>query len=169
MGLAVRRKAKSGTLVQTGLRLEAEILDRLRGGSRGLSDEIRDRLERTFAEELIDAATRELREFLANIAADVRADFGCEWHVAPRAHEAFAAAVAHRIAAYAAAVGEVGSADDLLHLGPDEPPAVIGRLRERDDRRTHDYPQLRAAVERAAKHLRAAIARTRSTKEGEGQ
>ena len=94
----MQSKRKREALVQTGLRLEAEILDRLRSGGRSLSDEIRDRLERTFKEDALDPATRELRDGLLNMAAALRPDFEAEWHSSPYAHAAFAEAVMRRLA-----------------------------------------------------------------------
>jgi hypothetical protein len=142
--------------VQTGLRLDGEVIDRLRHSERGLSDEIRDRLERTFKEDAIDAVTRELRDGLTNIAANLALDFGAQWHASPRAHEAFAAAIAQRVAAYAPPPRDGVGASDLF--GPADPPETIGRLRERDDQRTHGYEHLGSAQKsktaRLLRHIR---------------
>jgi hypothetical protein len=162
-----RKKGALAPRIHTGIRLDAAIVERLSAsGERGkISDQIRERLLRTFADDDLDAATRDLRNFLVNIAATLRADFGCEWHYKPRAHEAFAAAVAERIGVYRPRLS--GGASDLVYWGPtNDPPDVIGRLRERDDRRAHDYPSLRTADERTAKSRRAAIASHVRSKQG---
>jgi hypothetical protein len=166
----VRAKRERATLKQTGLRLEAEILDRLRSGDRGLSDEIRDRLERTFKEDALDASTRELRDALVNIAAKLRVDYyGREWHQMPQAHDAFVAAIIERLREYAPPPHESGptglvGASALFGLG--EPPEIIGKIRERDDRREHSYPQLEAAQSRRSEGKRAALAQALRAKRG---
>lgn len=148
------REKSADVRVHTGVRLDAKILERLSAGDRGVSDQIRERLERTFAEDDLDATTRELREFIASIASVLRADFGCEWHEYPRVHQAFSAAVAQRIAAYKPPARELPvAASDLLYFGPDDAPETIGRMRERDDRRAHAYPKLEAAEKRTAPRL----------------
>jgi hypothetical protein len=151
------RKRKRETLVQTGLRLEAGLLNRLRNSGRGLSDEIRDRLERTFKNDSIDPVTRELCDGLVNVAERLRDDFGAEWHAWPLAYQAFAAAIAQRIVAYAPPPGVMeDAAADLL--GPNYPPETLGRIREQDDQRAHVYQHLAAAqkLKKAgfAKHVR---------------
>jgi hypothetical protein len=128
--------------VQVGVRLDPEVADRLRGSPRGISDEIRERLERTFKYDEVDPVTRELVEGLINIAALLCVDFGGDWHAWPGAHKAFAAAVAQRLSAYAPGPGllvdpELGIQEDELE--------TTGRMRERDDRRAHDYRHLKVA------------------------
>jgi hypothetical protein len=126
------RRVSRNTLIQTGLRLEPKILEKLRSG-RGVSEEIRDRLQRAFAEDELNFVTRELRDGIANIAKLLRQDFGTEWHTSRAAHEAFAAALAQRIAAYAPPAEAPIDADSEILGAPD----IIGRMRERDDRGLH--------------------------------
>jgi hypothetical protein len=140
--MVVRKSKGPDKLVQTGLRLEPGILERLRAG-RGISEEVRDRLQRTFAEDELDAVTRELRDGIINIVKLLGHDFGAEWHTSPAAHEALAAALAQRIAAYAPAPG--APVDAAVEM-PGDPPDIIGRMRERDDRRAHAYRHLTAAL-----------------------
>jgi hypothetical protein len=159
----VRRKASGkATLIQTGLRLEAEILDRLRSSDRGLSDEIRERLERTFKEDTTDPATRELCQFLVNLTVQVHRDFNMDWHRWPKAHAAFTAAVAQRLAGYTPPPTHDAAATDLL--GPHDPPETIGRLRETDDRRAGSYPVLVASLKRWAAAKTASFGRAMRAK-----
>jgi hypothetical protein len=130
------------SLVHVGVRVDPAIADRLRASNRGLSDEIRERLERTFKYDEIDPVTRELIEGLINIAALLRLDFWAEWHALPAAHKAFAAAVAQRLSAYAPPPGV--QVDPECGIQEDET-EIIGRMRERDERRGHYYPHLHAA------------------------
>ncbi len=146
----VQKKDRREARVQTGLRLETRILNRLRNNSkRSLSEEIRDRLERTFKEDAIDPVTRELCEGLVNVSELLRDDFGEEWHAWPPAHQTFAAAIAQRIAGYAPPPGVMMDAASNL-LGPNYPPETLGRIRERDDQRAHTYRHLADAQKRTA-------------------
>jgi hypothetical protein len=142
------REARSAqtdrSLVQIGIRLDPAVADRLRRGQGGLSDEIRERLERTFRYDEVDPVTRELVEGLINIAALLCVDFRAEWHAWPGAYEAFAAAVVQRLSAYAPPPDPVMMVDPESEIKEDET-KMIGRTRERDDRRAHDYPHLKAA------------------------
>ena len=138
----VRTKGKREALVQTGLRLEAGLLERLRACGQSLSDEIRDRLNRTFKEDdAIDAVTRELRDGLVHIAARLREDYKTEWHESSSAHEAFSAAIVQRLEGYRY-LAKKGPAEELFEPGGS--PKLIGRIRESDDRHlhSHSYPLL---------------------------
>jgi hypothetical protein len=140
----VKRKAETA-LVQTGLRLEPAVLERLRAGGLSASKALRDRLERSFREDELDPATRELRDAVTNLAEFVRRDFG-DWASLPRAHAVFAAMIIERLAAYAPKEPEPGSAAYDLEIGiiGDAPETIkaIAMMRERDDRRAHSYPVL---------------------------
>jgi hypothetical protein len=144
--VAVRGKGKRETLVQTGLRLDADVLDLLRGGGRSVSDEVRHRLERTFIEDGIDAATRELRVGLVHIAAKLRQDYNAEWHASSKAREAFSAAIVERLKAYAFLAKKTPSAEERL-FAPRGSPADIGRIRETEDRHlnSNSYPLLNSS------------------------
>jgi hypothetical protein len=157
-----RKKSIEPPRVHTGIRLDAAILERLGKGDGGVSEEIRARLMRTFAEDDLDAVTRELRDGLGNLAAKLAADFGNEWHASPRAYEAFAAGVAQRIAGYMPSPKEGVGASDLFALN--EPADMIGRMREHDDRQEHDYPQLKSAT---ARRRRTLIARGSKARKGD--
>jgi hypothetical protein len=164
----VRSRRKGRVMIQTGLRLEAEILDRLRSGKLGLSDEIRDRLERTFREDGLDPNIRELCDALLNLAERVRTDFG-DWHSSPSAHKAFVAAVTQRLAGYAppptpASPGPPG-ASDLFAANAE----MLGQVREQDDRRQHSYPHLEAAAKRRAARQERAGKLHITTKKGDGE
>ena len=72
----------------------------------------------------------------------MRVDFRGEWHSWPGAYEAFATAVAQRLAGYAPGPGM--AIDPESEIKEDET-KMMGRTRERDDRRAHDYLHLNAA------------------------
>jgi MoxR-like ATPase len=163
--IVVQKSQRRETLVQTGLRLEAEILDRLRSGDRALSDEIRDRLQRTFKEDAIDPVTRELCAALLNLAATTRQDSGAEWHKSPYAFQQFTAALMQRLAEYRPAPAPDSEAvADLT-----EPPETVGRIRERDDRRAHPYPHLEAAQKRRGAHKLGTLRPKRAKKGGDNE
>ena len=153
-------------LVPTGLRLEPEVLDRLRAGERGLSDEIRDRLQRTFTEDALDPVVREVRDLAVALSEMLEVDYGRPWHQSPRGHQAFMVAMADVLAQYEP-VREPGPpvASDLLE--GDIPPEPLGQIRAQDVRRRGSYPHLEAA----AKHRAARIWTTRNLgakQEGDG-
>jgi hypothetical protein len=130
--------------IPTGPRLEPAIIEQLRKDGQSLPNAIRDRLDRTFKEDVVDPVTREIREQLVGLAELVRLDYGTDWHTSPRAHAAFAAGVAQLIADFTPEFS--GGASDLLFWGPDDPPETIGRLRARDEQRRKAYPMLEKAV-----------------------
>jgi hypothetical protein len=135
-------------MVQIGVRLDPAVIDRLRASEHGLSDEIRERLERTFKYDQVDPITRELVEGIINIAALLRLDFETEWHAWPPPFEAFMEAIKQRAAEYAPPLdipGDPGAAIEMLR---EESPETIGRMRERDDRRAHAYKHLAEAQKR---------------------
>jgi MoxR-like ATPase len=161
----VQKSQRRETLRQTGLRLEAEILDRLRSADHSLSDEIRDRLQRTFKEDAIDPVTQELRDGLLNLAATTRQDAGAEWHQSPYAFQQFTAALMQRLAEYRPA----GEPDSQAVAELFEPPEIVGRLRERDDRRAHPYPHLETAQKGRTAHKFGTLRHRRAKKEGDNE
>jgi hypothetical protein len=135
--------AAAHSRVQIGVRLDPAVVDRLRASEHGFSDEIRDRLERTFKYDEVDPVTRELLEGLINIAALLRVDFRAEWHAWPGAYEAFKAAVVQRLSAYAPGPGMLVDPESAIQEDELE---TIGRMRERDDLRAHAYRHLTSAL-----------------------
>lgn len=111
---------------------------------KSIADEIRERLQRSFKEDALDPALRELRDGLANLAELVRIDCG-DWRSSTRAHTEFVTAVMQRLAGY------MPVPDDTVAAASDQPdPEMLGKIREQDDRRQHSYPQLKAAQQRKA-------------------
>jgi len=142
-------------LVPTGLRLEPEVLDRLRASERSLSDEIRHRLERTFAEDALDPVAREVRELVVELSKLIELDYGRPWHQSARGHQAFMIALAAVLAQYEPVrpPGPV-AASDLME--PDVPPESLGLIRAQDVRRWGSYPHLEAAAKRKTARLTSA-------------
>ena len=139
--------------VHTAVVLPPEVLDQLRKSERGVSEEIRRRIALTFEQDAADRVIRELCDGVRRIADKLRQDFGAEWHASLRAHQAFAAAVAQRIAQYTPpAITESAAGSDSVWatVGADDPPETIGRLRESDDRREHRLRYTRFAYHRGA-------------------
>jgi hypothetical protein len=152
---------------QMGVGLPAELRERLEAASAGaghsLAEEIRQRLERTFKEDTLDPVTRELITGIINLAETIRLDLGAAWYAYPAIHEAFAAAIAQRLAGYVppSTPGAEAAVRDLLGAGlshPQDSPETIGRTHERHDQRSHSYEQLQAVHRRKlaplAKHIR---------------
>ena len=128
-----------------------------------VAEEIRRRLKQSFEAEELDPVTRELLDGIINLAETIRLDLGAAWHAYPAIQEAFAAAVAQRLAGYAppSNPGAEAAIRDLLGAGlshSDDPPETIGRTHERHDQRSHSYEHLQTAqrrrLARLANHIR---------------
>jgi hypothetical protein len=90
---------KSGTMFQTAVRLDREMHDRLKAGERGLSDEIRWRVQRTLDEDdTYDAPTRELGAAVMALALEVQRETGCSWHNHAGAHRLLRRAILTKLA-----------------------------------------------------------------------
>jgi hypothetical protein len=138
--------------IQTAVRIPRAMLGRLQQSDLGVSEEIRRRLARTFAEDAIDPITRELLTGIVNLAAGVQADLGTPWHSYRGVQEVFAAAVALRLAAYkpvhkspmdafmqlARNMGLSDQAASQIQQAPD----AVGAVIERSDRRANTYEHL---------------------------
>ena len=106
---------------QTGLRLEPEMFERLRNSPRGLSNEIRDRIERTFREDALDPVTGDLQYAVTWMSDELTRQAGRPWHASRKGREALAAAIETWLALSAKSIGD---AEDPF--GPDDPP-TLGR------------------------------------------
>ena len=150
-------KAERGRGVHTAVVLSAEVRDKLKQSERGLSEEIRERIERTLKYDELDPVTRELVEGLINMAALLRIDFGAEWYAWPTAYKAFAVAAAQRLAGYTPPHGVMTDAASEI-LTENDSRNAVGRMREKDDQRAHVYRHLAAAQKRKTaeftKHVR---------------
>jgi hypothetical protein len=80
--------------VQTAIRLPGAMHERLKQSAAGVSEEIRRRVERTFAED--DAADAQTRELASDVVwlANKMSGLGVSWQQNERAHSALAAAIA---------------------------------------------------------------------------
>jgi hypothetical protein len=108
--------------------------DQLRQSAIGLSEEIRQRVDRTLYEDQFDAQTREFAVDIMHIA-DMVKDTGVTWHQNPKAFEAFSIAVAEWLKVIEPKwVG--GAADDLL--GPVDP-GTLGVTIARAYKRMKDW------------------------------
>jgi hypothetical protein len=147
MGQPMKEKKRTRG-IHTAVVLPRDVLEQLRRSERGVSEEIRRRIALTFEQDSIDPVTRELRDGLVDIAKLLRQDYAVEWYTWPPAYQAFAAAMAKRIAEYAPPPGILASAGATKDMLREESPETIGRMRERDDRRAHAYKHLAEAQKR---------------------
>jgi hypothetical protein len=140
----VRARRKGDTRVKTGLWLEAEILDRLRGGKLGLSDEIRDRLHRALKEDALDPVVREVRDIVVELTRLIDLDYGRPWHQSRHGHHAFMTALAAVLSEYEPELPTGAPSPMEADLQPES----VGRLRAQDVLRGRTYPHLEAAAKR---------------------
>jgi hypothetical protein len=134
VGLA-RKKRATPRRIHTGIRLDAEIVERLSESGLGVSEEIRDRIYRTLRE---DALGPDLRRLLADIAwlageIDNQVGISSSWQALPKANDALAEAIRAWLQIIKPkSFGTIPGASDLM--GPDDPPTLgrsIARLYER--------------------------------------
>jgi hypothetical protein len=160
---------KKRTLVQTGLRLDSDLLDKLRNTERGTSDEIRDRLKWTLDLEPLDKPTKELLEAVARIAAEIELETGTAWHEHAGSHAAFRQAILSRLARNKPeGPTAFGDRPHQSQPGPDAP-EEIGiwteyRVWEWRDRSRDDRDSIRAALEQSYRE----ILQLRTQREQEG-
>ena len=129
--------------------IDAATVERLSAGNRRVSDEIRERLDRTFNEDQLDPVTRELRDIVVDLAKALAVDYRGAWHQSSGCHQAFGSAVAAVIKAHAPKPTTGISA----LMEPDIPPETLGQIRLRDIQREHSYPHLEAAQRRQQRRL----------------
>ena len=96
--------------------------ERLSKSEVGVSEEIRQRVERTFHEDNFDLQTRELAGAVMWMADQVQRDTNVPWHDNPRAHEALSEAIVTWLGMIRPAWR--GAVSDLF--GPDDP-QTLGR------------------------------------------
>jgi hypothetical protein len=113
-----------------------------------LSEEIRQRLERTIEQDA-DPITTELLRAIIDLAADVQANYGMPWHAYGEVLDIFAAAVTRHIHDYRP--GPQGGFEDLFRarFGElaasqlKEAAAVLGATLAHANQRIHSYEHLR--------------------------
>src|ERR1019366_7056752 len=125
-------KKKSDLGVQTAVRLPRDVHDRLKGSDRGVSEEIRHRLQRTFDDEKIAAPTRQLLADIVQLAEQVELDQGVDWYLSDRAQEVFAVAVLARVKAFRTSPPGI---DIIRDPNDQRDPFTIGQTIEWLDRR----------------------------------
>jgi hypothetical protein len=120
--------------VNTSVVLPPWIHERLKNSDRGVSEELRDRVERTLADEGIDERTRLLRDAVVYLADHLSKEMGAAWHSSPKVHQELVAGIARHLERQRPAAEPAGQPEpqtsEIFDL--EEPPGTIGRLRERD-------------------------------------
>ena len=126
-------------MVHTAVVLPRELLEQLRkeaaASGKGLSTEIRHRLQLVDAQKGIDAArdpeTQELVRIIENLADNLAGDLGKKWHEHAYALAAFRAGVTAFLARYKPE-GDASVRPDTRVVGePDDPPEAVGRTHAR--------------------------------------
>jgi hypothetical protein len=120
--------------INTSVVLPPGIHERLKNSDRGVSEELRDRVERTFADEGLDERTRLLRDAVVYLADQLSKEMGAAWHSSPKVHQELVAGITRHLERQRPAAEPAGQPEpqtsEIFDL--DEPPGTIGRLRERD-------------------------------------
>lgn len=133
------RPPSDDPMVHTAVALPRELLDQLKkdadASGKGLSTEIRHRLQLVDAQKGIDATrdteTIELIRSIENLANNLAGDLGKKWHEHAYALAAFKAGVAAFLAQYKPE-GDANLRPDTRVVGePDDPPDAVGRTHAR--------------------------------------
>jgi hypothetical protein len=124
-------------MVHTAVVLPRELIDRLKRDAgatgRGLSTEIRQRLQLTYDQERVprDAKTSGLVGSIQMLADNLAGDLGTKWHQHRYALAAFKAGVMELLAPYQPDGDENKRPDTRLVGEPNDPPEVVGRIHAR--------------------------------------
>jgi hypothetical protein len=131
------RPPSENPMVHTAVVLPRDLLERMRrdaeAADRGLSTEIRQRLQLTFDLEGLprDPETTELVDSIKSLADNLAGDLGKKWYQHPYALAAFKAGVAEFLAQYRPAGKESVRPDTRVVGEPTDPPDVVGRIHAR--------------------------------------
>jgi hypothetical protein len=118
--------------------LRAQLSSASAAGGRSVAEEIRQRLERSFAEDNLDPALRAFTADVIAIAELVRVDTGGSWNKDPAAHAAFRSALLALLSDYQPEGAPVfGAVRDLLGRGTlsQDDPETVGRALARYHKR----------------------------------
>lgn len=117
------KKSKRARGVHTAVVLPPDVLEQLRRSERGVSEEVRRRVDRTLDEDAFDEQTRALGDAIMWIADEVSRQVGHPWHVTVKGRQAVAVAIQHFLEA---SIPPTESLAVELLFGPDDPP-TLGR------------------------------------------
>jgi hypothetical protein len=104
--------------------LQPDVLDKLRKGSGGVSEEIRRRIDRTLFEDGYSQATRSLADAAMWIADEIDRQVGAPWHTSRNGHLAVATALQTWLVELCAPDAASDPTQDSF--GPDDP-GTLGR------------------------------------------
>lgn len=113
MGQAMA-KQKRARGVHTAVVLQPDVLESLRQSPRGVSNEIRHRIDRTLYEDGFDQKTRELAADIMEIAGELQRQTGVTWHLNRSAHQALVEAVRWWLDSIKPPMNDVATASDLF-------------------------------------------------------
>jgi hypothetical protein len=122
-------------MVHTAAVLPPELVERLKrdaeASGRGLSGEIRERLQRTYqAEDAEDPETDRFVAAVKTLSGFLERDLGTKWHGHDYALAAFRAGITALLARYVLA-GDERLRPGYVEGDPDDPPDVVGRTHAR--------------------------------------
>ncbi len=123
---------KNGDMIQSAIRLPRSLHERLKkaGGARGMGEEIRRRLEASFAAEAeapSDPKTRELLEKIERLALNMPPDK--PWHADGEVFEIFKVAINAMLSSYQPSSEAAAPTGKLLSMyGPGATPETIGQI-----------------------------------------
>jgi hypothetical protein len=118
----VRSAAKRTRGIHTAVVLEPEVRERLKASEKGVSLEIRERINRTLWEEEAAPPTRELAVAVRQMAEEISRQTCTPWHSTMKGRRAIVAAIQHFLDSLPA---PTAAAEEMF--GPDDP-STLGRV-----------------------------------------
>lgn len=122
-----------------------------------LGEEVRQRLFKSFADETVDARTRELADAVIGFAIDVKRETGREWHAHPAANRALRFAITARLARLKPEGDDMFKADELpanRMLTSSDDSETIGKMIEAFNFRSQrDTKEAEAVYEKDRKEI----------------
>lgn len=123
------KKKRSEEMIQTAIRLPRTMIERLKaaGGERGMNEEVRQRLEESFAEPrmtVADQTTEQLLGMIEQIAWTIAVDG--QWHQNSNSFQVFKAAIEALLSHYHPKEPATLTSG-LMYGGPNESPTTVGK------------------------------------------
>lgn len=138
-----KRQRAAPAMVHTAVVLSQETIDRLKQSERGLSEEIRRRVNQSLNDDAYDPQTRDLGAAVMWLADQLRQHTGAPWHATSKGHEALDEA----LRTYLSTLKQPPESAFSDLFGPDDP-QTLGRAIARH------YVRFKAAQEKTIQELR---------------
>jgi hypothetical protein len=121
-----KSRTNAGDTVATAVRLPSASVEWLRICAGGITDGIKEAIDRLQFDNQFDKETLKLASSIKILAKEIQRQTGVDWHRAPAAHEAFSEAVKTWLEIHKPEVGSQADQPEPGISGPDDP-KTLGR------------------------------------------